>query len=506
MTRIRRIRRLAIALVGPARSVPPGQRRRMRRVAWAAGPGLVLGVLGGAVAGWPLGPARAVAAVVNTQAAVAWGFNGDGELGDGTTTGRAVFGAVSELGSGVVQVAGGIDFSLAVTSSGTAWAWGAGNSGQLGDGSTTGSLVPVQVKGLTGAVAMAAGFFHSLALRSDGTVWAWGDNSTGELGNGTTVSSSVPVRVKGLTGITQISAGANYSLALRSDGTVWAWGGNQSGELGTGTTAGSSVPVRVPGLSHVTRIAAGSYSGYAITTGSTGQTSLWGWGAGPVGDGTTAARLTPVRVTGISAPAIADITAGTNYALALGADGSVWGWGDDTVGELGNGPATNPVLRPVQTRLAGSGITQLAASTQYFWGGLFGVHVFTLALTGQGTVWGWGDNFGGELGNGTTSTSPSGAVQVAGLAGVTQIAAGSGFSLAVTTFTRVPTVVGDTTGTASSVLQASGFVLGQVSSAADYTCNYLGVIMSQSPTAGTWAKYGSPVSVTVGTRPPTPCP
>ena len=476
----------------------------MRRVARAAGvAGLVIGVPGGAVAGWPFGQGRAVAAVVNTQTAVGWGFNGVGELGDGTTTSRSVFGAVSGLSGGVVQVAAGIEFSLAVTSSGTAWAWGNGHFGQLGDGSTANSSVPVRVKGLTGLVAVAAGFFHSLALRSDGTVWAWGDNHYGELGTGTTVSSSVPVRVKGLTGITRIAAGYGYSLALRSDGTVWAWG---RGELGNGTAAGSSVPVRVSGLSHVISIAAGAATAYAIRTSSTGQTSLWGWGGGPVGDGTTTSWLLPVRVTGISAPAVANITAGTGYALALGSDGSVWGWGDDTVGELGNAPTTNLVLRPVQTRWAGSGISQLSAGNQFLFGGIFGVHVHSLALTSQGTVWGWGDNSSGELGNGTTSTSPSGAVQVAGLAGVTQIAAGSLFSLAVTTFVRVPSVVGDTTSTASSVLQAHGFVLGQVSYAADYTCNYLGVIKSQTPTAGTWAKYGSPVSVTVGIRPPTPCP
>ncbi len=210
-----------------------GVGQRMRRAAAAAAvTGLAIGV-----AGWPLGQAPAAAAVVNTQTAVAWGYNGYGELGDGTTTDRSVFGAVSGLSSGVVQVAAGNDFSLAVTSTGTAWAWGNGQFGQLGNGSTANSSVPVQVKGLTGAVAVAAGFFHGLALRSDGTVWAWGGNDSGQLGNGTTASSPVPVLVKGLTGITQIAAGAEYSLALRSDGTVWAWGRNGSGQLGNGSTA-----------------------------------------------------------------------------------------------------------------------------------------------------------------------------------------------------------------------------------------------------------------------------
>ncbi|HEX2321246.1 MAG TPA: hypothetical protein VHJ18_19900 [Streptosporangiaceae bacterium] len=354
--------------------------------------GLAAGLLGSALTA-PLGQGRAAAAVVNTQTAVSWGFDGLGELGDGTTNNRSLFGTV-DAGSGIVQVAAGLDHGLAVTSSGTVEAWGSNGDGQLGDGTTTMQTVPVHVKGLTGVVAVAAGYFHSMALRSDGTVWAWGDNTDGELGTGTTARSLVPVRVKGLTGITEISAGRDFSLARRSDGTVWAWGINSGSQLGNGTTTNSLVPVQVSGLTQVTSIAAGGFAGYAIRTTSTGATSAWAWGSngdGELGDGTTTDHHSPEQVTGIAAPGIASIAAGWVYALALGTDGSVWGWGNDANGELGNAPTSTVALRPVQTRLPGSGIVQLAASSELT-AELFTGRVFlhTLALRSDGTVWAWG--------------------------------------------------------------------------------------------------------------------
>jgi hypothetical protein len=177
----------------------------------------------------------------------AWGDNYEGQLGNGTTTGSSVPIEVQGL-TNAIAIAAGATHSLAVKSDGTVWAWGDNGDGQLGNGTTTNSTVPVEVQGLTNAIAIAGGTDFSLALKNDGTVWAWGSVSHSELSNGTTTGSSVPVQVQGLKTAIAIAAGHSYSLALRSDGTVWAWGDNYEGELGNGTTTGSSVPVQVQGF------------------------------------------------------------------------------------------------------------------------------------------------------------------------------------------------------------------------------------------------------------------
>lgn len=471
---------------------------------------LAIGLAGGAVSGSPPAQAQALSPVITGHEAVSWGYNGNGELGNGTTTNSAKFGPVTRLGVSVVQVAAGSGAqSLAVLSDGTVWAWGSNFYGQLGNGTATDSpvTVPVQVPGLTGIVAVAAGFEHDLALREDGTVWAWGGNPDGQMGNGTTGSPELtPVEVTGLTGVTKIAAGALFSLALRSDGTVWAWGDNSMGQLGNGTMTSSAVPVRVTGLSQVRSIAAGADASYAINTRSiTALTSVWAWGGnerGQLGDGTLTTHTTPEQVTGISAPGIAGIAAGKESAVALGTDGSVWGWGDNTGGQLGSAPAANPVLGPTETIGSGSGITQLSANSYFLSNPIYSD---VLALKSDGTVLAWGDNSAGQLGDGTTA-SHIGPEQVRGLTGATQVSAGASSSLAVTALATVPSVRGLTVVAAGGALQAAGFVLGQVSTAPDYTCNHIGVIVGQSPAAGTSAILGSPVGVTVGVRPPTPCP
>jgi alpha-tubulin suppressor-like RCC1 family protein len=399
----------------------PQRSRRLARLAGCAA--LTLGLAGAAAGTAPaaLARARGILPTVNRHAVLSWGGNFNGDLGNGMTADSSAPGPVSGFGTGVVQVAAGFEHSLAVRSDGTVWAWGSNYYGELGDGTTTASSKPVQVTGLTGVIAVAAGTWESLALRSDGTVWAWGRNQYGQLGNGTTTDSSTPVRVTGLTGVTKIASTYGFSMALRSDGTVWVWG--DGGRFGTGRTTSSPVPVKVAGLSQVTGIAANQDSAYAIRTSSiTDLTSVWAWGRntyGDLGDGSTAMRLAPEQVTGINAPRIACITASQFFVVVLGTDGSVWGWGQDGVGELGNTPTTQ-VLRPQEVILPpGLGITQLSAGDHH-----------VLALKSDGTALAWGDNTNGELGDGTTA-SVTGPVQVTGLTGATQVAAGGAFSLAV---------------------------------------------------------------------------
>jgi alpha-tubulin suppressor-like RCC1 family protein len=411
-----------------------------------------------------LAQAGGAAILIRSHVAAGWGYNGEGQLGDGTVTSRAGYGDI-RVGDDVVQVAAGSGHGLALRSDGTVWAWGFNGAGELGDGTTTSRSTPVRVTGLSGVTQVAACSYFSVALRSDGTVWAWGDNRRGQLGNGTTASSPVPVKVTGLSGVTGISAGFDASMATRASGisaitSVWTWGGNDVGQLGHGTLTSRSTPARVSGL----------------------PVSIAGISAG----GGLVGRLGP-----------GGTLAGGGFAAVLGTDGTVWAWGDDSAGQLGDAPSSTPVTRPVNTIGAGSGITRLSAGDFHM-----------LALKPDGTVLAWGSNGYGQLGNGGTAPV-TGPVQVTGLANATQVAAGGEFSLAVhvpVPLSIVPDLTGDTMTRAGQVLRDAGLVLGTVIKAVDNSCNNIGTVMSQNPRAGTAVSPGSAVSITIGTRPPHPCP
>lgn len=270
----------------------------------------------------------------------AWGKNDCGQLGDGTTINKSIPVQVQNL-FGVVAIAAGDYHSLAVKSDGTVWAWGKNDCGQLGDDTTINRSTPVQVKGpdgsgyLTGVVAVAVGSNYSLALKSDGTVWAWGSNISGQLGDGTFSSGRyTPVQVQNLSDVVAIAAKGGHSLALKSDGTVWAWGVNGNGELGNGTTQGSTVPLKVLNLDGVVSIAAGYQHSLALKSDGT----IWAWGRngeGQLGNGTyDSYKSVPVQVSYISNGVM--IAAGYSDSLALGSDGIAWGWGSNYFGEIGN--------------------------------------------------------------------------------------------------------------------------------------------------------------------------
>jgi hypothetical protein len=401
--------------------------QRYRRLAWLAGCATVtLGLASPAAPAAVQAQARAAATPVVSRVVASWGDNTVGQLGDGTTVLRTLFHDIA-AGSDVVQVAAGRTHNLAVRSDGTVWAWGINEHGALGDGTTTDRSTPVQAKGLTGVMTqVAAGEDFSLALRSDGTVWAWGRNDRGQLGRGTISSGElVPARVAVLNRVTRISAGRDFALALRSDGIVFAWGSDRFGQVGNGSASFSpvSVPVKVAGLSQVTGISAGRDSSIATeNSGISAVSSVWTWGNnddGQLGDGTLTLHAAPERVTGLPA-SIAGISAGGQFAEVLGTDGSVWGWGTNDLGQLNFAP-TDAVTRPVSVIAAGSRITQISAG---------GGHM--LALRSDGTVLGWGINVRGQLGNGIQS-QVSGPVQVTNLAGVTQVTAGTLSSYAVHT-------------------------------------------------------------------------
>ncbi len=331
----------------------------------------------------------------------AWGGNGYGQLGNGTTTGSKTPVQVSSLTSTIFAIAVGEYHSLALTSSGNVFAWGYNNYGQLGNGTTTNSTTPAQVSNLTGINSIAGGSYHSLALNSNGNVFAWGYNGNGELGNGTTTNSTTPVQTTGITGtVTAIAAGADHSLALTSDGKVWAWGWNYYGQLGNGTTTNSKTPIQVSGITGtVVAIAAGYYHSLALTS----DGKLWAWGYnydGEFGNGTTTNSTTPVQVSSLTG--ITTISAGCYHSLALTSDGKLWAWGGNLYGQLGNGTTTRSTT-PVQVSSLTSAVTAIATG-----------QLHSLALTSDGNVFAWGYNSDGELGNGTTTNSST-PVKITGL-------------------------------------------------------------------------------------------
>jgi alpha-tubulin suppressor-like RCC1 family protein len=263
--------------------------------------------------------------------------------------------AVSGL-SGVSAAAAGGAHSLALMSNGTVMAWGNNGNGQLGGGSTTNSDVPVAVSGLTEVTAISAGGGYSLALLSNGTVVAWGDNQNGQLGDGTTKDRHVPVPVGGLSGVIAIAAGGSHSLALLSNGTVMAWGANGYGQLGNGGTESSDIPVAVSGLSEVTAISAGGEHSLALRSG--GSIMSWGDNTGGSlgiggGSGAPSSSNVPVEVCAVgdsqqqlctSGPFLngaAAVSAGPDHSMALLETGAVVSWGAGCRGQLGNGTAAS---------------------------------------------------------------------------------------------------------------------------------------------------------------------
>ena len=371
--------------------------------------------------------------LVAATAIDSWGANASGQLGNSysidTHVPTSVIQSGALAGKTVVAVATGYLHSLALTSDGLVYAWGDGTYGALGNYSTTSSSVPVAVNTASGisalagktVVAIAAGAYHSLALASDGTVYAWGNNASGELGNNTTTSNTVPVAVNMLSGtsalagksVIGIAAGGYHSLALASDGTVYAWGYNADGELGANSTVDSHAPVAVntvigsSGLAgkSVTAISAGRNHGLALA--SDGTVYSWGYNAyGALGNNSTVNSLVPVAVSiasGTSALAgktVTAISAGGWHSLALASDGTVCAWGNNGNGEIGNNTKLNSMV-PMAVNTV-SGTSALAGKTvTAISGGLY----HSMALASDGTAYAWGSNYNGQLGNNSTNES-----------------------------------------------------------------------------------------------------
>lgn len=378
----------------------------------------------------------------------AWGANTYGELGDGTTTQRTTPVLLTGL-TGVAKLSTSLNGSitLARKSNGTLWAWGSNYYGQLGDGTTITRTTPVQVVGLNDAVDVGVGAIFAGAVKSDGTVVTWGDGYSGQLGAGASIRTRA-VQVSTLTTVASVAAEAErYTVALKTDGTVWSWGNNQNATLGDGTTTSRPSAGQVSGLTGVVKVAAGAWNAVALKSNGT----VWTWGDnyyGQLGDGTTTTRSIPVQTTGLSG--VVAVAANTGATFALKSNGTVWGLGFNSYAQLGDGTFTN---RSVPVQAGVSGIVALAAGSNHM-----------LALKNDGTVWTWGLDTSGQLGDGNTTGQRSTPVAVNGLTGVVAVGAGAVHSLALKSdgtvwawgFNNVGQLGNNSTTTSATPVQVSG--------------------------------------------------
>jgi alpha-tubulin suppressor-like RCC1 family protein len=316
-----------------------------------------------------------------------WGFNADGELGNGTKTNSSTPVTVSGIASATRVSVGGYH-ACARLAAGSIRCWGYNASGELGNGTKTSSSKPVAVSGISTAIAVSAGGYHTCALLSSGTVKCWGSNADGELGNGTRIDSSTPVTVSGITTATAISANQYDACALLSGGSIKCWGYNNEGELGNGTRTNSSKPVAVTGITNATAISAGGYETCALLTG--GAVKCWGYnGDGELGNGSNTTSSTPVAVSGITTATA--VSAGGYHVCARLSSGAVKCWGYNAYGELGNGTKTS-ASTPVTVK-ALTGATAVSSGAYH-----------TCAVLSGGSASCWGYNSDGELGDGTKTT------------------------------------------------------------------------------------------------------
>ena len=308
-------------------------------------------------------------AVIKTDGTLwMWGRNVFNALGDNTSVDKSSPAVVTTGGKGGTdwkQVAGGAYHTAAVKTDGTLWTWGYNAVGQLGDDTTVNKSSPVTtISGGTNWKQVASGSFHISAIKTDGTLWTWGKDSYGQLGDNTTVHKSSPVTTfAGGTNWKQVAGGYGHTAAIKTDGTLWTWGMNSDGQLGNNTTVSTSSPVTtIAGGTNWKQVACGYYHTAAIKTDGT----LWTWGYnlyGALGDNTSVYKSSPVTtITG--GTNWKQVSGGTFFSAAIKTDGTLWTWGRNDYGQLGDN-TTLPKSSPANTILGGTNWKQVVCSYRH---------------------------------------------------------------------------------------------------------------------------------------------
>ena len=327
-----------------------------------------------------------------------WGGNSDGQLGinlEGFINSRPTPVTTFSGGTNWKQVSGGgQNHTAAIKTDGTLWNWGNDDNGQLGD-NAAGTNKPTPVATFLGGTnwkQVSGGGKFSAAIKTDGTLWTWGINNLGQLGDNTTTQRDTPVTTLSV-GNTwkQVACGYYHTAAIKTDGTLWAWGRNYSGQLGDNTTTQRNTPVTTLSVgNNWKQVACGGNHTAAIKTDGT----LWTWGqgtSGQLGDNTTTPKLIPIT-TFLGGTNWKQVTCGYRHTAAIKTDGTLWTWGYNSYGQLGDNTTTNRSI-PVTTFAGGTNWKQVSC-------GNGGSH--TAAIKTDGTLWTWGFNSVGQLGNNTS--------------------------------------------------------------------------------------------------------
>ena len=375
----------------------------------------------GTLSNWKSFSAGGSHTIAISQSGSLWGFglNTNGQLGDRTIVDKNSPVQIGTLTTWV-SASAGASHTMALKSDGTIWGWGQNTLSQLGDGTSFNRSSPVQIGTLANWVSVSSGGAHTLALKNDGTLWSWGYNGTGELGgNISTFSRNSPVQVGGDTNWSKISAGAGVSFALKTNGTIWGWGDNSQGAVGDNTNVTRSSPVQIGTRNDWTNISEGNPAGLTgFATRSDG--TLWAWGyaiSHQLGIFHPASEIAKV----MTQRKFTNLSAGGSHSMAVSDDGTLWGWGQNTSGQLGTGNTTSTTSSPVQI------------GTLNDWSKVFSAYAYTTSIKTNGTLWAWGvNNNYGQLGLGD-KVSRSSPVQIGTLTNWSTIAVGNNHALALKT-------------------------------------------------------------------------